>query len=133
MHTAVLEGILNMEKMNLTCKPILNSIMAYWEGVEESVRYIIKLFINDKDISTKINERTEKYCSFTGLAAIDNTTISITSSIYRAAQSTIFGRRGYYDSPQHSGFDYYVKVCAENRNGEIIAESEKVKCSVKEF
>lgn len=121
-----------MEKMNLTCKPILNGIMAYWEGVEESARYIIKLFINDKDIFTKINERTEKYCSFTGLASIDDTTISITSSIYRAAQSTVFGGRGYA-SPQHSGMDYYIQVSAENRNGEIIAESEKVKCSVKEF
>ncbi len=120
-----------MNKINATCKPILNGIMACWEGVDNAARYVITLYINDADISTRINERTEKYCAFTGLAAIDNTTISITSSICRAAKAVIY--HDSYASPQHSGFDYYVKVSAENRNGEIIAESEKIKCSVNEF
>lgn len=121
-----------MEEINLKCNPILNGIMAYWEGVEAAARYIIKLYINDKDISTKINERTEKYCTFTGLASIDNTTISITTSICRAAKAVLYNGRGYA-SPEHSGMDYYIQVSAENRNGEIIAESDKVKCSVREF
>ena len=97
--------------MELKCYPILNGIMAWWSSVEDAARYI------------------EKYCAFTGLAAIDGQTRGAASSISRAA-SHVHVAVGL---PPHSGFDYYIKVQAENRNGEIIAESEKIKSTVREI
>ncbi len=66
-----------MNKLNLTCKPILNGIMAYWEGEEKAARYIVSLHIGETEISTRINERTEKYCTFSGLAELDNYKIKV--------------------------------------------------------
>ena len=114
--------------MKLKCYPILNGIMAWWSSVEDAARYIVTLYINDAPISEKVVERTEKYCAFTGLAAIDGQTRGAASSISLAASHVHV--RG--TSP-HSGFDYYIKVQAENRNGEIIAESEKIKSTVREI
>lgn len=111
--------------MELKCYPILNGIMAWWSSVETAARYIVTLYINDAPISEKVVERTEKYCAFTGLAAIDGQTRGAASSISLAVSHVL--ARG--TSP-HSGFDYYIKVQAENRNGEIIAESEKIKSKV---
>lgn len=116
--------------MKLTCKPLLEGIMAYWEEVPEAADYIVILYINNTPISTKNVERGELYYSFKGLAAIDGQT---GSTVYGAAY---FGRNICGVSvapPQHSGSDYCVQVQAENRKGEIIAVSERVKCKVKEF
>lgn len=110
--------------MNLICKPLLQGIMAYWDEVPNTAIYTIKLFINEKIISKKTNERTELYCSFNGLAPIDGTTYSV---IPRDVPVSIGGYRG----SSHSGLDYYVQVEAEDRNGEILEQSKKVKCSVK--
>lgn len=119
-----------MGKVNLICKPILNGIMSYWDGIDVAARYIITLYINDQDISTRINERTEKYCTFTGLAAIDGITRGTTARLSTAYQHCVGVA---YSAPAHSGLDYYVHVQAEDRTGNIIAESDKVKCSVKEL
>lgn len=108
--------------MNLICRPLLQGIMAYWDEVPNTAVYTIKLFINEKMISRKINERTELYCSFNGLAPIDGTTYSV-------IHTGVAG--GYHRGPSHSGLDYYVKVEAEDKNGKILEQSEKVKCSVK--
>ena len=116
-----------MLMIDLKCYPILNGIMAWWSSVEDAARYIVTLYINDAPISEKIVERTEKYCSFTGLAAIDGQTRGAASSISLAASHVVGGMR----TPAHSGFDYYIKVQAENRNGDIIAESIKIKSTVR--
>lgn len=110
--------------MNLVCKPIFQGIMAYWDEVPNTAVYTIKLFINEKIISRKTNERTELYCSFNGLAPIDGTTYSV---IPRGVPVSIGG----YCGSSHSGLDYYVQIEAEDRNGKILEQSEKVKCSVK--
>lgn len=114
-----------MQMIDLKCYPILNGIMAWWSSVEDAAHYIVTLYINDAPISEKIVERTEKYCSFTGLAAIDGQTRGAASAISLAASHVHI--RG---SSPHSGYDYYIKVQAENRNGEIIAESSKIKSKV---
>lgn len=118
-----------MQMIGLKCYPILNGIMAWWRSVENAARYIVTLYINDAPISEKVVERTEKYCAFTGLAAIDGQTRGAASSISLAASHMV----GRIRTPPHSGFDYYIKVQAENRNGEIIAESEKIKSTVREI
>ena len=117
--------------MNLTCKPLINGIMAYWTPVEDASHYNIKLYINDQLISTRVNERTELYCTFTGLAPIDGVTSSIIQSSARSLVNIVGG--GYSSGPKHSGFDYYVEVEAENRNGEIIEKTEIQKCKVREL
>lgn len=116
-----------MQMIKLKSYPILNGIMAWWSSVEDAARYIVTLYINDAPISEKIVERTEKYCSFTGLAAIDGQTRGAATSISFAA-SHVVG----IPTPAHSGFDYYIKVQAENRKGDIIAESDKIKSTVRE-
>lgn len=118
-----------MQMIDLKCYSILNGIMAWWSSVEDAARYIVTLYINDALISEKIVERTEKYCSFTGLAAIDGQTRGAASSISLAASHVV----GRMRTPAHSGFDYYIKVQAENRNGDIIAESIKIKNTVREI
>lgn len=118
--------------MKLICKPLMNGIMAYWDEVKYAAAYNITLYINDQAISKRINERTEMYCTFTGLAAIDGVT---KNTISAAAASTVISsyEHGGYSRPQHSGKNYYIKVEAENRTGYIIDSSDKVKCAVREF
>ena len=107
--------------MNLVCKPIFQGIMAYWNGNKNAASYTIKLFINNRVISQRINERTELYCSFTGLAPIDGITKTLSSRL------SIAGFRGF----ENNGLaDYYVQVEAEDRNGKIIDKTDKVKCLV---
>lgn len=117
--------------MNLICKPLINGIMAYWTPVEDASHYNVKLYINNQLISTRVNERTELYCTFTGLAPIDGVTSSIIQSSARSLQHIAGG--GYSRVPQHSGFDYYVEVEAEHRNGQIIEKTEIQKCKVREL
>ena len=117
--------------MNLICKPLINGIMAYWTLVEDASHYNVKLYINNQLISTRVNERTELYCTFTGLAPIDGVTSSIIQSSARSLQHIAGG--GYSRGPQHSGFDYYVEVEAENRTGEIIVKTQIQKCNVREL
>ena len=128
--------------MKLVCKPLMNGIMAYWSDVEDAVCYNITLYINEQAISKRINPRTELYCTFKGLAAIDGCTQSVIDSarhdIAKAVRSTVHvvgASSCGYSTPQHqhSGKDYYVDVVAENRDGNIIEKSEKVKCAVREF
>lgn len=116
--------------MKLVCKPLLEGIMAYWEPIYDAAAYYVTLYINEMAISKKIIAREELYCSFKGLASIDGQTSSTIRSA-AAANQHIVGAG--YSIPAHSGMDYYVQVQAENRKGEIISESEKVKCKIKEF
>lgn len=119
--------------MKLVCKPLMNGIMVYWSEVENTASYNVTLYINNQAISKKVNPRTELYCTFNGLAAIDGIT---KNTIITAASSTVHVVRpsGFsYSTSQHSGQDYYVDVVAEDRDGNIIEKSEKVKCAVREF
>ncbi len=66
-----------MNKLNLICEPILNGIMAYWAEVEEAARYIVTLHVGDLAISTRDNERSERYCTFNGLAESSNYKVKV--------------------------------------------------------
>lgn len=121
-----------MKKLKLVCEPLLNGIMAYWEKEEDAVRYIIKLYINNDEISTRFNERSELFYTFNGLAAIDGKTSSIFSEIVSSPVVAV-GESGFYSKNNGSGLNYYIRVQAEDRAGNIIAESSKVECRVKEL
>lgn len=113
--------------INLTCLPLVNGIMAYWNPIEDAASYTITLYINDAAISQRTNARTECYCTFTGLAAVDGTTTSKFTRLIRAINRTS------PRSTESTGNDYYVSVIAESRDGEIIARSQKISSNVYEL
>lgn len=119
--------------MELVCKPLMNGIMAYWSEVENTASYNVTLYINEQAISKRINPRTELYCTFNGLAAIDGITTNAIGSAASRMVNVVCSSGISYSTPQHSGQDYYVDVVAEDRDGNIIEKSEKVKCTVREF
>lgn len=104
--------------------------MAYWEEVPEASSYNVILFINDQILSKKILDRNEFYYTFTGLAAIDNTTRGLLSTLANSVRP--IGGGGYY-SPTPSGKNYYVQVEAESRDGKVLKTSAKTMCTVKEL
>jgi hypothetical protein len=118
--------------MKLKCAPIFYGIMAYWEEVAEATSYNVILFINDQVLSRKSLDRNEFYYTFTGLAAIDNTTRGLISSAASRIAKPIAGGGGYY-SPTPSGKNYYVQVEAESRYGKVLSTSEKIMCTVNEL
>ena len=120
------DGKPKLSKITLRCNPLMNGIMAYWHRVDKAACYNVSLYINAQVISTRVIERNELYTTFTGLVAIDGVTEGVISKYLR-----VVGRPSFQLRPTY--MDYYVQVEAENRNGEIIAISDKVKCSVKEF
>ena len=119
-----------MISIKLTCKPIFNGIMAYWDKKKDAAQYIITLYIDKRAISVRTNPRTELYCSFTGLASLDGGYALSSNNdnwLQHANRLTLVQLNDNLDT------HYYVQVQAENRNGEIIAQSEKVMCKVKEL
>ena len=120
------DGKPKLSKITLRCNPLMNGIMAYWHRVDKAACYNVSLYINAQVISTRVIERNELYTTFMGLAAIDGVTEGVISRSHPK-----LGDGGF--CPRPTNMDYYVRVEAENRNGEIIAISDKVKCSVKEF
>lgn len=122
-----------MKSINLTCKPIFNGIMAYWEPVKDAARYIVQLYINNEIISERVNERAERYVAFSGLASLDcGWTLEAHNVGFLGGQSYLDGL-SLKSEPNNSNEHYYIKVNAENRSGDIIAESEKVMGIVKEL
>ena len=125
--------------------------MAYWEEVRDAAIYTAILYINETPISKKIVQRGELYCSFKGLAPIDGSDEELIGNkianhivrFCRAVTFNSYGIGGYFikdgdflrlgkkNTPTSQ--NYFIQVEAENRNGEIIAISDKVKCEVKGF
>ena len=86
---------------------LLNGIMVYWDKIEDSARYYVKLYIKEyysnieQELETVEIDRNKFYHTFQGLAK-------------------------FYPE----GIMYFVEVLAENRNGQIIARSKKVEADV---
>lgn len=124
-----------MKNMQLICKPIMNGIMVLWGGSDDAARYIVTLYINDIDISTRIAERSEKYCSFIGLADIRKTDVK---AVLPDGANRMDANNCDPSDRSFSGItrstptqaNYYVSVQAEDRNGNVIAQSDKVMCRI---
>lgn len=86
---------------------LLNGIMVYWDKIEDSARYYVKLYIKDyysnieQELETVEIDRNKFYHTFQGLAKL-----------------------------HYERIMYFVEVLAENRNGQIIARSKKVEADV---
>ena len=88
----------------------LNGIMVYWDKIENSARYYVKLYIEEKEsysnktfeqeLETVEIDRNKFYHTFQGLAK--------------------FYKQG----------KYFIEVLAENRDGQIIARSQKVEAAI---
>ncbi len=92
---------------------MLNGAMAYWEKIEDAARYYVKLYVEEKgsysnrtferELETVEIDRNKFYHTFQGLA-----------KFYK----------------QGMGFKYFIEVLAENRDGQIIARSQKVEAAI---
>ena len=93
---------------------ILNGAMVYWEKIEDAARYYVKLYIEEKEayfnktvfeqeLETVEIDRNKFYHTFQGLA-----------KFYK----------------QGMGFKYFIEVLAENRDGQIIARSQKAEAAI---
>lgn len=122
------------KKMELTCEPLLNGIMAYWDKVEDAAVYYVHLligefrqelkFVENRFITTKAEKATYKeiatfevprniaYHSFLNLAKID--------------QNKPTSSGGYRCSGSQTGRNYYIYVEAEDRMGNTISKTDKV-------
>lgn len=122
------------KKMVLTCEPLLNGIMAYWDKVEDAAVYYLHLIIGEKHTepemisgratSTKMEKETYKeiatievprnimYYSFLNLAKIDQNKPSYSM--------------GCRCSGTQTGKNYYIYVEAEDRKGNTISKTDKV-------
>ena len=98
-------------EMRVKVGSLLNGVMAYWDKIEEAARYYIKLYVEEtssyseklihtQELETVEIDRNKLYHTFQGLAK-------------------------YYE--QGTTFDYFIEVFAENREGVIVAQSQKVK------
>lgn len=128
-----------IKKIELTCGPLLNGIMAYWNKIENAAIYYVHLLIEEKqkvrqivagratsnwidketckEIATIEVERNIAYYSFLNLAKIENNASNSNSGYYN---------RGYYNEGNQSETHYYIYVESENRMGDTIAKSDKV-------
>lgn len=121
--------------MNIAVKGFINGLMVYWDEVQDASRYYVHLLIGDKhkaevfengrmvtkcgdetfqEIALVEVERNMKYYSFTNLAKINQGEPGATGGY-------VVGRVSGADT----GKNYYIFVEAEDRNGDIIAKSEK--------
>ena len=122
------------KKMELTCEPLLNGIMAYWDKVEDAAVYYVHLligefrqeskFVENRFITTKAEKATYKeiatfevprniaYHSFLNLAKID--------------QNKPTSSGGNRCSGSQTGRNYYIYVEAEDRMGNTISKTDKV-------
>ena len=100
-------------EIRLRIGSLLNGIMVYWDKIEDSARYYVKLYIKEKEsysnktfeqeLETVEIDRNKFYHTFQGLAR--------------------FHKQG-------TEFKYFVEVLAENRNGQIIARSQKLEAGI---
>lgn len=127
--------------MNVYVEGLLNGLMVYWDEEKNAARYYVHLLIGDKHLENKIVngrittisgketfqeialvevERNIKYYSFTNLGKIDQ----------EYPQERM--RPGYcgYSKDYTTGMNYYIYVEAEDKNGNIISKSDKVKGSI---
>ena len=98
-------------EMRVKVGRLLNGAMVYWDKIEEAARYYIKLYVEEtssyskelihtQELETVEIDRNKLYHTFQGLAK--------------------YHERG-------TTFDYFIKVFAENREGVIVAQSQKIK------
>ena len=85
---------------------MLNGAMVYWEKIEDAARYYVKLYVEEKG--------------------------SYSNKTFEQELETVeIDRNKFYHTFQGlARFQYYIEVLAENRDGQIIASSQKVKADI---
>lgn len=113
--------------MNVYVRGLVEGLMVYWDEVEDAARYYVHLFIGKTNEQTKIItykeialvdvERNFKYYSFKGLSRI-NESYGYIGRVDGGFTGSSYGFR-------KTNLDYYVKVEAEDRKGNVIDKSDK--------
>ena len=124
----------NNKKMVLTCEPLLNGIMAYWDKVEDAAIYYVHLLIGEKHVESKIIEgrvtsiKTEKE-TYKEIATIEvprNITYHSFLNLAKIDQNKPSSNGGYRCCGSQTGKNYYIYVEAEDRMGNTISKTDKV-------
>ena len=85
---------------------LLNGIMVYWGKIEDSAKYYVKLYIEEKESYSK-------------------------KTFEQELETVEIDRNKFYHTFQGlARFQYYIEVLAENRDGQIIARSQKVEAEI---
>ena len=122
------------KKMVLTCEPLLNGIMAYWDKVEDAAIYYVHLLIGEKHTESKIiagrvtSIKTEKV-TYKEIATIEvprNITYHSFLNLAKIDQNKPTSSGGYRCIGSQTGKNYYIYVEAEDRMGKTISKTDKV-------
>ena len=89
---------------------ILNGAMVYWEKIEDAARYYVKLYIEEK----------RSYFNKTVFEQELETVEIDRNKFYHTFQ----GLAKFYK------LKYFIEVLAENRDGQIIARSQKAEAAI---
>lgn len=124
-----------MKKMKIKVRSMPYGVMVWWDKTEKAAEYIIKLYIGQKqaikrdvskgifadkiienyqEIDEVVKEKITCYHSFINLADV------YSESIYK----WILNERWEYHTT-YVGLNYFVEVVAEDKNGNVIAQSDK--------
>ncbi len=102
-----------MNSIDAHCLGIPYGGMVWWKKIDEAARYLVYLYIAEKEIYNEIacveKDRQTLYHTFEGLAMINKVW------------------DGYRCCWRNTDYAYYVSIAAEDRNGNIIAESQNIK------
>ena len=120
-----------MKQIKCSVHSMPNGLMTYWEEVKEAAIYHVRLFIGDvHKESTIINGRTTtKQCdeSFAEIACVDVPREFKYHSFTDLAPIHLNKDYYYGTHDRRSGINYYIVVEAEDRAGNIIASSERIR------
>lgn len=122
------------KKMELTCEPLLNGIMAYWDKVEDAAIYYVNLLIGEKHTESKmlagrltsLNTEKETYKEIATIEVPRNITYYSFLNLAKIDQNNPSGHNGYHCTGTQTGKNYYIYVEAEDRMGNIISKTDKV-------
>ena len=122
------------KKMELTCEPLLNGIMAYWDKVEDAAIYYVHLLIGEKHVESKmiagrvtsIKSEKETYKEIATIEVPRNITYHSFLNLAKIDQNKPSSNGGYRCSGSQTGKNYYIYVEAEDRMGNTISKTDKV-------
>ena len=122
--------------MNAYISSMLYGFMVYWDEEKDAARYFVHLLIGDENVTkeiinyrdNKVKKRVETY------QEIDLVEVERSKKYYTFANlAKIDVVRNHNNDLDSTGKNYYVFVEAEDKNGKIIAKTEKVCAIVETF
>lgn len=138
--TVKVNGVENMNKLNMELNSFPNGVMVCWEKVDDCANYVLKLYHrkNENAVDTKVYNHSGKFepdYSLVNLNCIDIINISrnkcyhTISDLAKTKLKFEFGVGGAYGTVtnyKEYSISYFVEIIAEDKNGETIAKSDLI-------